>query len=146
MWTGPAPMRPFCTLTHPRNWRAFMEYGNGIVGDMCIHMYDAARWLLGVGWPKSVSSAGGIYADKASRANITDTQTVTFDHGDMQMVWTHRSWGDAPDPRYQWASILYGDKGTLKISYERYEFFPAGKSEPTLHGQPVYELEKYPGR
>jgi predicted dehydrogenase len=144
MWTGPAPMRPFCTLTHPRNWRAFMEYGNGIVGDMCIHMYDAARWLLGAGWPKSVSSAGGIYADKASRANITDTQTVTFDHGDMQMVWTHRSWGDPPDPRYQWASILYGDKGTLKISYERYEFFPAGKSAPTLHGQPVYELDKYP--
>lgn len=144
MWTGPAPKLPFCALTHPRNWRAFMEYGNGIVGDMCIHMYDAARWLLGVGWPKSVSSAGGIYVDKASRANITDTQTVTFDHGNMQMVWTHRSWGDAPDPRYQWASILYGDKGTLKISYERYEFFPAGKSEPTLHGQPVYELEKYP--
>src|SRR5215469_2898255 len=47
MWTGPAPMRPFCALTHPRSWRAFMEYGNGIVGDMCIHMYDAARWLLG---------------------------------------------------------------------------------------------------
>src|SRR5881409_1750723 len=25
MWTGPAPMRPFCKLTHPRGWRAFME-------------------------------------------------------------------------------------------------------------------------
>src|SRR5262249_33066233 len=33
MWTGPAPMRPYNRLVHPRSWRAFMEYGNGIVGD-----------------------------------------------------------------------------------------------------------------
>ena len=29
MWTGPAPMRPYNKLDHPRGWRAFMEYGNG---------------------------------------------------------------------------------------------------------------------
>src|SRR5215211_1656742 len=46
MWTGPAPMRPYNKLVHPRSWRAFMEYGNGIVGDMCIHMLDTVRWLL----------------------------------------------------------------------------------------------------
>ena len=47
MWTGPAPMRPYNSLVHPRGWRAFMEYGNGIVGDMCIHMLDMVRWMLG---------------------------------------------------------------------------------------------------
>src|SRR4051812_46900706 len=31
MWTGPAPMRPYNSLVHPRRWRAFTEYGNGIV-------------------------------------------------------------------------------------------------------------------
>jgi len=144
MWTGPAPMRPFCKLTHPRGWRAFMEYGNGIVGDMCIHMYDMTRWLLGLGWPRSVSSAGGIYVDKASKANITDTQSATFDHGDMQVVWTHRTWGDPPDPRFAWAAVLYGDKGTLRVSYERYEFTPIGKSQPTLHGQWASEFDQYP--
>src|SRR5207248_5653622 len=30
MWTGPAPMRPYNRIVHPRAWRAFMEYGNGI--------------------------------------------------------------------------------------------------------------------
>ena len=25
MWTGPAPMRPYNSLVHPRSWRAFME-------------------------------------------------------------------------------------------------------------------------
>ena len=49
MWTGPAPMRPYNSLVHPRSWRAFMEYGNGIVGDMCIHMLDMVRWMLDLG-------------------------------------------------------------------------------------------------
>src|SRR4051794_34633375 len=30
MRTGPAPMRPYNSLVHPRTWRAFTEYGNGI--------------------------------------------------------------------------------------------------------------------
>ena len=49
MWTGPAPMRPYNPIVHPRGWRAFMEYGNGIMGDMCIHMLDMVRWMLGPG-------------------------------------------------------------------------------------------------
>ena len=60
MWTGPAPMRPYNSLVHPRGWRAFMEYGNGIMGDMCIHMLDMVRWMLDLGWPKRISSTGGI--------------------------------------------------------------------------------------
>src|SRR5256712_8429907 len=44
MWTGPAPMRPYNKLVHPGSWRAFMEYSNGIVGDMGVHMLDTARW------------------------------------------------------------------------------------------------------
>src|SRR5258705_5117001 len=84
MWTGPAPLRPYNALVHPRSWRAFMEYGNGIVGDMCVHMLDMTRWMMGLGWPKSVVSAGGILVDKASKANITDTQTATFDFGDVK--------------------------------------------------------------
>src|SRR6267154_1458142 len=69
MWTGPAPMRPYNKLVHPRSWRAFMEYGNGIIGDMCIHMLDMVRWMMDLGWPKRVSSSGGIFMDKKSKAN-----------------------------------------------------------------------------
>src|SRR6266700_4829721 len=104
MWTGPAPMRPYNALVHPRQWRAFMEYGNGIVGDMAIHMYDMVRWMMGLGWPKSFSSSGGILIGNGGKANISDTQTATFDFGDTKVVWTHRTWGQAPDPKYTWAA------------------------------------------
>src|SRR5258707_2324236 len=104
MWTGPAPLRPYNSLVHPRSWRAFMEYGNGIMGDMCIHMLDMVRWMLGLGWPKRIASSGGILVDTASKANIADTQTATFDYDDLRLIWPHRTYGDPADPTYPWAS------------------------------------------
>jgi predicted dehydrogenase len=143
MWTGPAPMRPYNRLVHPRSWRAFMEYGNGIVGDMCIHMLDMVRWMLELSWPRRVSSTGGILVDRNSRANITDTQTATFDFGDLQVLWTHRTWGAPPDPDYPWGATFYGDRGTLKCSVHRYDFTPVGKGE-RIRRDVVMELEKFP--
>jgi predicted dehydrogenase len=144
MWTGPAPMRPYNPLVHPRRWRAFMEYGNGIVGDMCVHMLDMTRWMLDLGWPTRVSSTGGIFIDKASKANITDTQEATFEFEDLRVVWTHRSWGDAPDPKYPWAATFYGDQGTLKASVMSYDFVPRGGKAESVHRDVGYELEEFP--
>jgi predicted dehydrogenase len=144
MWTGPAPMRPYNELVHPRSWRAFMEYGNGIVGDMCIHMFDMVRWMMDLGMPKRVSSSGGILVEKNSKANISDTQTATFDYGDLQVVWQHRTWGNSPDPKYPWGATFYGDKGTLKASVMSYDFIPQGKEQPTIHKDVTYELEQFP--
>jgi predicted dehydrogenase len=144
MWTGPAPMRPYNELCHPRSWRAFMEYGNGIVGDMCIHMLDMVRWMLDLGMPRKVSSSGGIYVDKNSKANISDTQTATFEFPELNVVWTHRTWGAAPDPEYPWAAFIYGDKGVLKADVHKYAFIPQGKKDPTLGGKALIEHDKYP--
>src|SRR5260370_4569843 len=56
MWTGPAPMRPYNKLVHPRSSRAFTEYGNSIVGHICIHMLHIVRWALELAWPNPLSS------------------------------------------------------------------------------------------
>lgn len=143
MWTGPAPLKPYNSLVHPRRWRAFNEYGNGIVGDMCIHMLDMVRWMMDLGWPQRVDSTGGILVDKKSRANISDTQSATFDYGDLQIVWTHRTWGAAPDPQYPWGATFYGDKGTLKASVNSYDFIPMGGGKPE-HVDVKMELEEFP--
>lgn len=143
MWTGPAPLRPYNKLVHPRSWRAFMEYSNGILGDMCVHMYDMVRWMLNLGWPQQIHSTGGILVQTDSKANITDTQTATFLHEDFPVVWQHRSWGRAPDPADQWGAAIHGEKGTLKLSVHRWEFLPRGRGE-VLGGKAVFEYDKYP--
>jgi predicted dehydrogenase len=144
MWTGPAPMRPYNRLIHPRGWRAFQEYGNGILGDMCIHMLDMARWMLDLGWPRSVASTGGILVDTQSKSNVPDTQTATFAFEDVNVVWQHRTWGHPADPDYPWGATFYGARGTLKVSVHGYDFIPLGQGEEPIHREVRMELDEYP--
>src|SRR5262245_17022589 len=48
-----------------------------------------AKKRVDLGWPKRVSSSGGIYVDKKSRTDISDTQTATFEFPELNVVWTH---------------------------------------------------------
>ncbi|WP_236974119.1 Gfo/Idh/MocA family protein [Membranihabitans maritimus] len=143
LWTGPAPLRPYDGLPHRRWWRTFMEYGNGIMGDMCVHMLDTVRWMLDLGWPTRISSSGGIYIDKSGKSNTADTQSATFEYNGLNCVWQHRAWGHPADPDYPWAFKIYGDKGTLKGSVQKYEFIPRGEGDP-IRQEVVYEREEYP--
>jgi len=145
MWTGSAPMRPYDMIPHERWWRTFMEYGNGIIGDMCVHMFDMGRWMLGLGWPQQVYSRGGIYVQTGGKSNISDTQSVTFKYPNLEINWQHRTWGTPPDPKYQWALMIYGEKGTLKASPAGYDFVPdRGGGGTPLHKDRVIERQQYP--
>lgn len=143
MYCGPAPLLPYVGIPHIGGWRSRMEYGNGIMGDMCIHMFDATRWMLGLGWPKRISSTGGIYVSKETRSNISDTQSALFEYDDLNCSWQHRTWGTAADPEFPWAFKIFGEKGTLEADVYKYNFIPDGKGEK-IHKDVVYEKEKYP--
>ena len=144
MWTGPAPLRPYDGIPHVGWWRAFMEYGNGIPGDMCVHMLDAVRWMLNLGWPTRITSTGGIYIDKKGKSNIADTQSAIFEYPELNCLWQHRTWGTPANPEYPWSFTLFGDKGTLFASVMKYDFVPVGKEGTKIHKDVVYEREKYP--
>jgi predicted dehydrogenase len=144
LWTGPAPLRPYDGLPHLRWWRTFMEYGNGIVGDMCVHMFDTVRWMLDLGWPKQVTSSGGIFVQKEGKSNISDTQTATFEYDGLNAVWQHRTWGMPTDNDYPWALFIHGEKGVLKASTMRADFIPHDKKAETLHFECLFEREQYP--
>jgi hypothetical protein len=109
---------------------------------------EAEYWMnrelmLKLGWPRRISSTGGIYTDKGGKSNIADTQSALFEYDDLNCVWQHRTWGTPPDPEYPWSFKLYGEKGTLCGSTMQYDFIPAGKGEK-IHKDVVYEKEKYP--
>lgn len=144
LWTGPAPLRPYDQSPHRRWWRTFMEYGNGIMGDMCVHMLDTARWMLGLGWPRRISSTGGILVQKEGKSNIADTQTAVFEFDRFHCVWQHRTWGPPPDPDYPWALFIYGERGVLKASTRQADFIPHDKNAKKIRFDCLFEREQFP--
>jgi hypothetical protein len=106
-------------------------------------MFDMVRWFMGLGWPKRISSFGGVRVLKGGTSNIDDAQTAMFDYDDVTIVWQHRRFGSTPDPAYNWGATLYGDKGTLKAGVMGYDFIPLGGGQP-LHRDVTMELDQYP--
>jgi predicted dehydrogenase len=143
MWTGPAPMRPFNPGIHPRGWRDYMEYGNGTIGDMGIHMIDMVCWMMDLGWPRWISSTGGNYFHKEGKPNIPDMQNAIFDYGDLQITWQHRHFGANPDPKYWWGANFYGEKATLKASVFMFDYIPLDGGSP-IHREWNDPKAKYP--
>lgn len=129
LWTGPAPLTPFKEGKQSKGWRAYMEYGNGIAGDMGVHMLDLSRWMLGLGWPESIQSSGGIYVDRVSSANISDTLRSVFHYPGLDVSWEHRTWGASMIPQRhwtdQWGARIVGRNGSLNLTVMGYEFTPA---------------------
>jgi predicted dehydrogenase len=146
-YVGPAPWRNYNPDIHPRRWRDFRTFGNGKIGDLCIHFFDVVRYFLGLKWPRTIAGTGGVrmidFKKNPNQPDIPDTQTVVYDFGNTDVVWTHRAWGENPEPKYQWGATLYGDRGTLKISVHGYDFTPLGEGQPE-HGEFLDERDKYP--
>jgi len=99
-------------MIHPRGWRSFTEYGNGIMGDMGIHMLDMVRWMLNLGWPSRISSSGGIHIYRNNR------RTSRYSECHVRFG-TSRSTGSSAigtpaGSKYWWAATFYGDRGISK--------------------------------
>jgi len=129
LWTGPAPLLPFKAIKEERGWRSFMEYGNGSIGNLGVHMLDQVRWLLGLGWPEAIYSSGGLYVGKKSFSNVTDTQRSVFRYPGLDVSWEHRFWGVSPIPQRhwsdQWGARFVGEHGSLNLTMLEYAFTPA---------------------
>jgi len=57
LWLGPAPFRPYHPAYLPFNWRAWLDFGTGALGDMACHVLDPAFWALKLENPISVEAS-----------------------------------------------------------------------------------------
>ena len=54
LWLGPAKTRPYHPTYHPTRWRAWWDFGCGMMGDRGVHTLDAACWALDLTAPTSI--------------------------------------------------------------------------------------------
>ena len=81
-------------------------------------------------WPARVSSSGGILVDKDSKANITDTQTATFDFGDLRSSGRTAPGGDAARSEVSVGRHVLRRQGHAQGERHELRLRPRGKDEP----------------
>lgn len=143
VWLGPAPKRPFNKNRFHYNWRFFWDYGNTELGNQGVHMLDIAMWgiqaLRGRAkekcLPRHISGSSGIYwLDDAKE--VPDTQVMTYDYGDLALVWELRSFQrllclegmNAGTAFYGTEGTLIVDRGGWKVQTKPGKFDPVGNA------------------
>jgi predicted dehydrogenase len=56
LFLGVAPSVPYHPIYHPFNWRGWVDYGQGALGDMGAHLVDHPVWGLQLGHPTTVET------------------------------------------------------------------------------------------
>jgi len=56
LYLGPAQYTPYHPVYHPFNWRGWMDFGVGALGDMGAHLLDHPYWALDLGYPTSIEA------------------------------------------------------------------------------------------
>ncbi len=70
LWIGPSPMRPYHSAYHPWNWRAWVDFGTGALGDMACHIMDPIFWALKLKYP--VAAQGSYVGNIVGRRRRVD--------------------------------------------------------------------------
>jgi predicted dehydrogenase len=56
LYLGPAPEVQFHPIYHPFNWRGWVDWGTGALGDMGAHLIDHPFWALDLGLPTHIEA------------------------------------------------------------------------------------------
>ncbi len=56
LFLGVAPEVPYHPIYHPFNWRGWIDWGMGAIGDMGAHLIDHSMWALDLGYPTTIET------------------------------------------------------------------------------------------
>jgi predicted dehydrogenase len=131
LFLGPAPLVPYHPVYHPFNWRGWVDWGVGAIGDMGAHLIDHPYWALDLGYPTSIETVSTPF-NKASYPMATTTYYQFPSRGHqppVKMVWFD---GALMPPRPEALGetklnpgggvLYYGSKGLLL--HDTYGFNP----------------------
>jgi predicted dehydrogenase len=72
MYLGPiANDVPYHPIYHPFNWRGWLDFGSGALGDMGAHLIDHPFWALGLTYPSSVEATSTPWGSTSDRIPVS---------------------------------------------------------------------------
>jgi len=146
-WQGSAPKHPFSPIRFAR-WRGFRDYGEGLPGDLYVHLLTGIHYIMGVtAPPERAYSVGGLFQWKGDGRDYPDQMSTVYEYPSfrcMIRVTLDNSEGEV-------VRVL-GTRGTIEIRGEQVSVshqdgqdhspcYYASSFPPKLHAEYVKEWE-----
>jgi len=131
-----APQRPFDAARFFR-WRCFADYGEGLAGDLFVHLLTGIHFITGVNEvPMRAQSSGGLFRWKDGR-DFPDLIETFYDYPKFRVTLRCNLNNEAGEP-----IKFHGTRGTMEINGQSLTFVPQD-ANPKPEG---YSLKGWPER
>jgi predicted dehydrogenase len=131
---GNAPRRPFDPMRFFR-WRAFWDYGEGVAGDLYVHLLTGIHYIAGITAPPlRATSVGGLLRWKEHR-EVPDLIWTLYDYPSFRVGVRSNMNNESAD-----ATRFFGTEGTLEIKDDVLTAYP----QDTRPRPENYALEGWP--
>ena len=149
LFLGVAPEVDYHPVYHPFNWRGWVDWGQGALGDMGAHLIDFPVWALDLGLPSVIETESTPFNGVSYPAATTTYYELPSPKGTVRLTW-YDGGLMPPDPAELEGSalnagggILYvGSKGKLLHDTDMPRLLPA--STHNAHGAPPERLPRIP--
>ncbi|MCA9319611.1 MAG: Gfo/Idh/MocA family oxidoreductase [Planctomycetes bacterium] len=146
-WIGTAPMRPYAKgHYHPSDWRRWVDFGCGTMGDMGIHILDPVASAIDLGLPISIRSSSPGEPPKDSHAmknrveyRFAGTQFVV---SDFKLTWYDG--GLFPDTK-DWPELKLPGQGSMFVGEKGHMLLPHIGPPQLLGDLKDHAVESQPG-
>lgn len=113
-----APKRPFDPVRFFR-WRCYSDYGEGLAGDLFVHLLSGIHFILGVDEaPQRAQSSGGLFRWKDGR-DFPDLIETLYDYPKLRVALRCNLNNAGGEP-----IKFHGTKGTMEINGQTLVFTP----------------------
>jgi predicted dehydrogenase len=151
LFLGAGPVVPYHPIYHPFNWRGWVDWGVGAIGDMGAHLIDHSLWALNLGLPTSIETvstpfnaasyplATQTFYDFPARGSMPPVKLTWYDGGLLPRK--PEELGDE-DLNKGGGALLIGTKG--KLIHDTYGMKPRllPKSLNDSYGKPPRKLPR----
>jgi predicted dehydrogenase len=134
-WQGSAPKHPFDPIRFAR-WRGFQDYGEGVPGDLSVHLLTGIHYVMGVDAPPArASSFGGLFRWTGDGRDQPDCMTTLYEYPKFRSTIRVTLNTDIPE-----VTRFMGTKGFIEIHDDTLTVTPQDGQD---HG-PCYYTASYP--
>jgi len=124
MWQGPAPRHGY-QASRQRRWRAYYDYGGGLVTDWGVHLVDIAHWYMQADHKaplRTSASAQYISFTDPDLQELPDTFSISWKYDNFVMTFVNCEY-DTPEFE-SWGTYFFGKNGALQVNRQGWRLNP----------------------
>jgi predicted dehydrogenase len=149
LFVGVAPDVEYHPIYHPFNWRGWVDWGQGALGDMGAHLIDFPLWALEFGLPTIIETESTPFNGASYPVATTTYYELPSKKGTVRMTWYDGGFMPPDPPELEGrqlnagGGVLYiGKKGKLLHDGAMPRLLPASKHNS--EGPPKERLSRVP--